>query len=127
MGKEDDQDSESIDLNTSKELFAVKVIRYQSKEVQQIAKREYDTLQGLNHSSIIKNVDYFDDEMKETVYYVLEYFEDSTSVHDYVQKNERPSIKNALKIMQQVLEGLEHMHEKLVVHRDINPYNVLVF
>ena len=45
---------------------------------------------------------------------------------DYIVKNQRLSEKEACKFYQQIISGIEYLHELGIVHRDMKPENLLL-
>ncbi len=64
---------------------------------------------------------------KENVVIISEYAEGG-SLHSWMQKNggKAPSNRKALEIMLDILRGIEHLHSRNVVHRDLKPDNILI-
>lgn len=58
-------------------------------------------------------------------YLVME-FVDGTALKQLIQKDKPLPIKEACRITRQVLDGLNHMHEKAMIHCDIKPANILI-
>lgn len=56
---------------------------------------------------------------------VMEYIE-GISVAQFVQKRGPLSVPQACNVIKQVARGLQHAHEKGMVHRDIKPQNLLI-
>jgi serine/threonine protein kinase len=48
-------------------------------------------------------------------------------LHDYIYDKKQNDFKNVKKIMVDVLLGLEFMHNKKIIHRDIKPGNILLY
>ncbi len=57
-------------------------------------------------------------------YFAMEYV-DGTPLTDYCDRNSL-SVDERLKLFQQVCFGIQHAHQKGVIHRDLTPRNVLV-
>ena len=64
---------------------------------------------------------------KETVVIISEYAEGG-SLRDWLQKHggKAPSVEKATEIILDVLRGIEHLHSRNVVHRDLKPDNILL-
>lgn len=67
--------------------------------------------------------------MNNTAYYVMEYI-DGTSLKEYIddfkQNNQFIQTEDAVRIITDVLNGLEVLHSAGIVHRDIKPANIYV-
>lgn len=87
--------------------------------------REIKNLQRLNHFNIIQLLDVVMDCDKNRTYLVFEYMN-----HDLLglMANAKVSFSegNIYLIISQVLEGLNHCHEKKIIHRDLKSSNILI-
>ncbi len=71
-------------------------------------------------------VSIYDVAFTDTLQYIAMEFVDGTTLKDYM-KNKLPlSVQEALHYTEQILMGLEHAHEKGIVHQDIKPQNILL-
>lgn len=77
----------------------------------------------LNHPNIVQAFDV--DSTGETYYFVMEYVAGRT-VHDDIQSHKRYAEAEAVDIVIQVAEALEHAHGKGLIHRDVKPKNVMI-
>jgi serine/threonine protein kinase len=84
---------------------------------------EIRTISELNHPNIIALYDAFEDHGMRCA--VLEYVEGET-LEDIQRTEGRIATQRATSISIQVLEGLAFAHERGIVHRDINPGNILI-
>ncbi len=85
---------------------------------------EIRTLRAMKgHENIIKLHAVY--ETEENINMVFEHF-DEGDLHQRVLSKGPLSEKNALHILTQVLEGIQYLHEKRVVHRDIKPNNIFI-
>ena len=80
-----------------------------------------------DHPNITHVYEFF--EMNNTAYYVMEYI-DGTSLKEYIddfkQNNQFIQTEDAVRIITDVLNGLEVLHSAGIVHRDIKPANIYV-
>ena len=77
----------------------------------------------LNHPNIVQAFDV--DCTGDTYYFVMEYVAGRT-VHDDIQQHKRYDESEAVDIVIQVAEALEHAHSKGLIHRDVKPKNVMI-
>ena len=77
----------------------------------------------LNHPNIVQAFDVGQE--GEIYYFVMEYVEGRT-VHDDIVKHKRYHEKEALDIVIQVAEALEHAHKRGLIHRDVKPKNIMI-
>jgi serine/threonine protein kinase len=80
-------------------------------------------LAKFNNPGIVKVTRVF--EQNDTAYFVMDFVEGET-LKNYVSKNGRLTIKAALPIMDGLMNALEYVHNKGMLHRDIKPDNVLI-
>ncbi len=107
--------------------FALKFFRPKSDglEFDKIDKeiRVWKQLKGLPHIISITELDQFEDYV-----YVVSDFAKGGSLEKYLRKNngKAKSIEEAVQITIEILTGLENLHEKGFVHRDLKPDNILI-
>lgn len=87
-------------------------------------KSEISILSKMSHKNIIQLVDEKED--PHFVYIITEFCEKG-SLQNFMRshKNGIP-VYSALLILQQILFGLQHIHEKWISHRDLKPGNILL-
>lgn len=84
-------------------------------------KREYDDMKKLNSLYVLEVFNYDDTKNQ----YTMELADNSLA--EYIRKNkETLEEKQRRKIVLQLLNAYEHIHEKKLLHRDISPKNILV-
>lgn len=93
-------------------------------------KREYRILSELDHPNIIRIFEYEADETEGCHFYTMQYLEHPTLkaiISRHVVDEERTvPVDRAVRILANLLEGLEYIHGKDVVHRDVKPANCYV-
>lgn len=86
-------------------------------------KNESKAIAVLSHKNIVKVNDVsFGDRIQ---YIVMEYIEGIT-LKEYISSQKEIQWKDALHFTAQILEALQHAHEKGIVHRDIKPQNIIL-
>lgn len=103
----------------------IKLVTRDRQSVYQRLRREYKTLTQLpDHPHVVKVIwaDRFND-VNQTPYIVFEYIEglDVSVLID----TESLSLEDAVQIVRQAAEGLEHLHKNKVYHLDVKPSNLL--
>jgi serine/threonine protein kinase len=86
-------------------------------------KREAQAAGRLSHPNIVGVYDY--GETDETAYIVMEFVE-GQSLKQRLDARERFPVAETVRIMEQILAGLQFSHDSGVVHRDIKPGNVML-
>jgi predicted Ser/Thr protein kinase len=77
----------------------------------------------LEHPNIIRAYDA--EQVGDTVFLVMEYV-DGRSLAEVIAKKKRLSVVLACHLARQAALGLQHAHEKGMVHRDVKPQNMIV-
>lgn len=105
---------------------AIKILRPQyasDAEFVERFRREARAAASLSHPNIVSIYDVGQEDGMD--YIVMEYLPGCTLKQ--IIKDEAPlSIERALEITRQIAEGLNHAHQRNIVHRDIKPHNILV-
>ncbi|MFH1505699.1 MAG: serine/threonine-protein kinase [archaeon] len=118
----------ALDTNLNR-LVALKVFNPGSdSEILTRFFNEGPLMAGLDDHPNIANV-YTAGEDKGYNYIAMEYVKGRTLrkiIKDYVSEGEMMPVDDALKIFKQILEALAYAHDSGIVHRDINPNNIMV-
>ena len=113
------------------DAIAVKVIpqqivrRYGEKLVKAID-NEIKTLQTITKVKNPYIIEIFDNFETTNNIYILTELCDGGTLQDTLDKDQRPSQKECLMIMFQIILGLSALSEKGIVHRDIKPENIFI-
>ena len=86
-------------------------------------KQEAQAIARLNHPNTVRI--HFVGENEGLVYYAMPYLEGRT-VADLLKTEGPLTTDQALRIVEPVLEALQHAHEHGLVHRDVKPDNILI-
>ena len=86
-------------------------------------RREAQAAGRLTHPNIVGVFDY--GETTELAYIVMEYV-DGPPLKNLLDKQERFTVPDTVRIMEDLLAGLKFSHDRGVVHRDIKPANVML-
>jgi serine/threonine protein kinase len=85
--------------------------------------QESQAASSLSHPNIVTVYDFGIEEGQ--AFFVMDCLEGPT-LQDVLEKQERISPKEAVSILVQLCDGLEHAHRKGIVHRDLKPSNVVL-
>jgi serine/threonine protein kinase len=77
----------------------------------------------LQHENLVRIYDF--GESKGRYFLVMEYIE-GKNIGSVIFEQGRMPPATAVRLVRQVALGLEHAHRKGLIHRDVNPYNILV-
>jgi eukaryotic-like serine/threonine-protein kinase len=109
------------DLKLSRQV-AVKTLLHKNKDGEQIF-NEAKNVSSLQHPNIIPL--YEIGAHNDKPYLVYPYVKGKT-LSDYIDNTEKLTVLQSTKIISAVLDGLAHAHDKNIVHRDLNPSNILI-
>lgn len=119
-----------VEHTALRKQFALKALPAalaQEKTFVERFKREATTIAKLKHAHIVNVTDFGESQGK--LYLVLEYI-DGGSFEEWFEKNRQPGggapPAEVQRLMDQILQGLQHAHEAGVIHRDLKPANVLL-
>lgn len=85
--------------------------------------REASAASNLDHPNIVGIYDVGEDDGN--YYIVMEYVEGQT-LKSLIKRRGSLTLLEVIDIMTQLTSGIEHAHEKGIIHRDIKPQNVLI-
>ena len=109
---------------------AIKVLRSDLVEHEEFLarfRREAHAVSGLRHPNIVQVFDF--DVQDENYYMVMELLEGDTlraRLNEYRARGERMPLPEVLRILTDVLNGLEYAHSEGIIHRDIKPANIML-
>ncbi|MCE5194672.1 MAG: serine/threonine-protein kinase [Nitrospiraceae bacterium] len=110
-------------------LVAIKTIRFDEIDPAELAEakkrffREAESAGTLSHPNIVTIYDAGEDH--DVAYVAMELLE-GKDLTSFASKNNRLPVKEILKIVGSVAEGLDYAHSKGIVHRDIKPANIML-
>ena len=107
-------------------IVAIKVLPKRLSENPEFVERFYREGRAaarLNHNNIVQAIDV--GEAGGYHYFVMEYI-DGKTVYDNLVEGARGSEKEALDVIIQVAQALEHAHERGFIHRDVKPKNIML-
>ncbi len=107
-------------------LVAIKVLHYHGmkEDVYLRFEQEARIVSRLSHPGLAIVHDYGQTERKRP-FMVMEYVE-GKMLEDVLQEIDHQPLAEALSTFSQVCEAMAHAHEKGVVHRDLNPSNIMI-
>ncbi len=112
--------------NQENRIVAVKILKEEFVSNQEFVRRfknESKAIAMLSHQNIVKVNDVsFGDLIQ---YIVMEYIEGIT-LKEFIEREGSLRWKDAVHFTIQILRGLQHAHDKGIVHRDVKPQNIMV-
>ncbi len=112
--------------NQENRMVAIKILKEEflsNDEFLRRFKNESKAIAMLSHPNIVNVYDVsFGDLIQ---YIVMEYIEGIT-LKEYIENQGSLRWKDAVHFEMQILKGLQHAHDKGIVHRDVKPQNIMV-
>lgn len=105
---------------------AVKILKQEYLNNEEFCERfriEGKAMASLNHKNIVKIYDVSSNINKP--YIVMEYI-DGITLKQYIEQQTMLHWKEAVHFTTQILNALQHAHERGIVHRDIKPQNIML-
>ena len=105
---------------------AVKVLKREFREDENFVKKfcsEAQTAAGLQHANVV-NV--YDVAESQGLYYIVMELVEGITLKEYIQKKGRLTAKEVIGITLQVCAGIEAAHSNQIIHRDIQPQNIII-
>lgn len=109
----------------TKQDVAVKVLKTENIDEKKIRsfRREAQTLSMLNDENIVSIIDVGEEN---DVYYIVNEFIEGMTLKEYISTCSPLEVEEVVNITIQILNGLNHAHQKGVVHKDIKSQNILL-
>ena len=104
---------------------AIKVLRSEFSHNEQFIRRferEAHAATSLNHPNIVAIYDVGDED---DLYYIVMEHVDGMTLKQYLQE-EYISVEEALRIIGQICDAINHAHANRIIHRDIKPQNMMI-
>lgn len=79
----------------------------------------------IKHKNIVRNLEFIEINNE---YYIISEFIEGLTLRQYLnnQNGKRISEDNAIRIISQALDGLSCLHKNNIIHRDIDPSNIMI-
>lgn len=108
-------------------LVAMKLLPIQQNSDPSLVERffrEARAVAALNHPNVVRAHDVAEEAGK--FHYLVMDYVDGVNLHDLVQRHGALSAERAAHYIAQAAEGLQHVHEAGLIHRDVKPGNLLL-
>ncbi|KAK2656095.1 hypothetical protein Ddye_009147 [Dipteronia dyeriana] len=111
----------------TRKIVALKKVRFDTSEPESVKfmAREIMILQKLDHPNVIKLEGLATSRMQYSLYLVFDYMQ-SDLTRIICRPGQRLTQPHVKCYMQQLLSGLEHCHERGILHRDLKASNLLI-
>ncbi|MBO5853067.1 MAG: Stk1 family PASTA domain-containing Ser/Thr kinase [Clostridia bacterium] len=112
--------------NLENRTVAVKILKEEYTGNDEFLRRfinESKAIAVLSHPNVVK---VYDVSFGDLIQYIVMEYIDGITLKEYIEKSGPLSWNEAVQFTLQILRGLQHAHDKGVVHRDIKPQNIMV-
>ena len=112
--------------NVEDRIVAIKILKQEfatSEEFLRRFKNESKAISLLSHPNIVK---IFDVSFGDLIQYIVMEHIEGITLKEYIEREGSLSWKEAVHFTVQILRGLQHAHDRGIVHRDVKPQNIMV-
>lgn len=112
--------------NVENRIVAIKILREEFAKNEDFLRRfknESKAISLLSHPNIVK---IYDVSFGDLIQYIVMEYIDGITLKEYIESQNCLTWKEAVHFTVQILRGLQHAHDKGIVHRDVKPQNIMV-
>ena len=112
--------------NQENRTVAVKILKEEfisNEEFIRRFKNESKAIAMLSHPNIVK---VYDVSFGDLIQYIVMEYIDGITLKEFIEREGSLRWKDAVHFTIQILKGLQHAHDKGIVHRDVKPQNIMV-
>ncbi len=112
--------------NVEKRFVAIKILKEEFLSNQEFLRRfknESKAIAMLSHPNIVS---VYDVSFGELIQYIVMEYIDGITLKEYIEREGSLRWKDAVHFSIQILKGLQHAHDRGIVHRDVKPQNIMV-
>ena len=112
--------------NVEDRIVAIKILKDEfvsNEEFIRRFKNESRAIAVLSHPNIVK---VYDVSFGDLIQYIVMEYIDGITLKELIEKQGSLRWKDAVHFTLQILKGLQHAHDKGIVHRDVKPQNIMV-
>ena len=112
--------------NQENRVVAVKILKEEfisNEEFVRRFKNESKAIAMLSHPNIVK---VYDVSFGDLIQYIVMEYIDGITLKEYIEREGSLRWKDAVHFTIQILKGLQHAHDKGIVHCDVKPQNIMV-
>ncbi len=112
--------------NVEDRIVAIKILKDEfvsNDEFLRRFKNESKAIAVLSHQNIVK---VYDVSFGDLIQYIVMEYIDGITLKEYIEHQGSLRWKDAVYFAIQILKGLQHAHDKGIVHRDVKPQNIMV-
>ena len=112
--------------NVEDRIVAVKILKEEYATNEEFLRRfrnESKAISLLSHPNIVK---IYDVSFGDLIQYIVMEYIDGITLKEHIEREGCLSWKEAVSITIQILRGLQHAHDRCIVHRDVKPQNIML-
>ncbi len=112
--------------NVENRTVAIKILKEEfvsNEEFIRRFKNESKAIAVLSHPNIVK---VYDVSFGDLIQYIVMEYIDGITLKEFIERQGSLRWKDAVYFTIQILKGLQHAHDKGIVHRDVKPQNIMV-
>ena len=112
--------------NVENRTVAIKILKEEfvsNEEFIRRFKNESKAIAVLSHPNIVK---VYDVSFGDLIQYIVMEYIDGITLKEFIERQGSLRWKDAVFFAIQILKGLQHAHDKGIVHRDVKPQNIMV-
>ena len=112
--------------NVENRTVAIKILKEEfvsNEEFIRRFKNESKAIAVLSHPNIVK---VYDVSFGDIIQYIVMEYIDGITLKEFIERQGSLRWKDAVYFVVQILKGLQHAHDKGIVHRDVKPQNIMV-
>lgn len=112
--------------NVENRTVAIKILKEEfvsNEEFVRRFKNESKAIAVLSHPNIVK---VYDVSFGDLIQYIVMEYIDGITLKEFIERQGSLRWKDAVYFTVQILKGLQHAHDKGIVHRDVKPQNIMV-
>ena len=112
--------------NVEDRIVAIKILKDEfttNEEFVRRFKNESKAIAMLSHPNIVK---VYDVSFGDLIQYIVMEYIDGITLKEFIERQGSLRWKDAVHFALQILKGLQHAHDKGIVHRDVKPQNIIV-
>lgn len=112
--------------NVEDRIVAIKILKDEyvsNEEFIRRFKNESKAIAVLSHPNIVK---VYDVSFGDIIQYIVMEYIDGITLKEFIERQGSLKWKDAVYFTVQILKGLQHAHDKGIVHRDVKPQNIMV-
>jgi serine/threonine-protein kinase len=83
---------------------------------------EFRIISTISNDHVVKVLDFFTE--NNTAYYVMEFI-DGLNLKEYIKNNGIPDLKTCYRILLDILDGVNAIHDRGYIHGDLKPTNIM--